>query len=212
MSIDEGDSERLGQASALAAPNKPHTIYFYYILFTSNTDYTIKSYHYFSGDNPIDNPSQKIIDLTANAIDGGSNPLPNGTSFDEVNRARKGWFVIALDGAEFIKPDPIDFECNDAQKLESINNNGRHTFYYRGRLDDTIRGRQISIVNYLYPAKSFDHGEDLLDDEWEHFVVRFLYRRGAQLTEFSYEDSGGTNMGPPPPPPGRIYVTDSVLS
>lgn len=154
---------------------------------------------------------QQIERVIRNVITGTPNNnlkfLGNGTNFD---RTHKGYVVVALEDAQFkllSSSNPtsyVTFTCTEADVPTSeTHNDGKHTFQFRGHYDETISNKAVSYVSYLYSAKSYDHGDDLLDDEWERFKIEFVAMIGEKRTiEVPYEDSGGTNMGPPARPPG----------
>lgn len=180
-----------------------HAVYFYYMLYDTGGNYTIRAYRWDSN-----TPGRDLRDLCVrmadNAIRDGSDFGEKGTKFDDIVRKRKGYFVIALDGAAFKSPNPVSFYCDDASVPDSKGNDGKHTFQPHGGFTETVRGKPISFVIYKSHSQSHKDKDNLNDGEYEHFMIKFEGTLAAQLAAappYIYDDSGGTNMGPPPPPP-----------
>ena len=182
-----------------------HTAYFYHLRFESDGTYEVTAYEYFDIDRPLEKVENVAAHLIENALDpNGRDPRPYGTDFDALFRRRKGYFIVALEGAEFASNDPITFKCDGATYTSSKGSQGRHTFKPLGTFQlSTSTGGAFSVTAYLNIARSLKKGVELDHGEWEHYAIELAIKAGASAVERLFDDSGGTNMGPPPPPPGR---------
>jgi hypothetical protein len=198
----QGDSPK-----SLGEGGQANTAYFYYIRVAGDGAYTMAAYELVDIANPLGDVRSVAMGLIANAEANGIDPRPHGDDFDDRDRKRRGYFIVALDGAAFTSTDPITFFCDDALFTNSKGNDGTHTFTPLAQFDVPIAGKTVSVAAYYSHAKSFHNGGGDLDQhEWEHFRISFDAKAGQAAIASSFEDSGGTNMGPPPPPPGLRFL------
>ncbi len=194
----EQDSPQNEIGTVMAAPAGVHTAYFYYIEYADG-ERTISVYEKFQ-DTALGSVGSEVPSLIDNHLRTGNNPKYGGNDFDDIVRKRKGYFIVALDGASFSSNDPITFRCDASSETDSIGNNGKHTFTPLGTFNVVIGTKNISVTAYLYRAQSYIRPANLGNTEREHYHIKFDGELRAELVTL-YEESGGTNLGPPPRPP-----------
>lgn len=185
-------------------PDDPqYAAYFYavdYPNISQSDHHDIRAYYWEEVPPPKQLPplDQVVGELVDAAMNGAAKHPVRGDSFDSFLRRRKGYFIVAVTGAEFLSGhNPIKFRI--AASSSHAKGDGSHTFEYIR--SDTIdsNGRKVSVAIYYSHAKSRKTQADLAPDEWELFELDLRVR--MRMTD-TYEDSGGVNMGPPPRPPG----------
>lgn len=182
-------------------------IYLYYLKFPSAIGKPTVTRAYFCSDVPDSGSAadlQKLIaKFAVNAYADDKDPSSFGPSLDGLARWRKGYVAVVVDAP--------------GQKL------GTGTLTFRGYFDDAwndgthtfSRSRQIQVpvqeggatrdIVVLYSANGLNEPDmtDLDEGESEYFRFTLTFNGTAAGTArgFPYEDSGGTNMGPPVGPP-----------
>jgi hypothetical protein len=175
-----------------------HTAYFYYVRVSATGAREVLAYEEFDIKKPLGDFQKVTKRLIQNAqTPGGRDPAPYSEDFDALFRRRKGYLIVAVQGAKFDPNNPIEFKCDEASDSASVGSDGRHTFLPLGQFEEKTNEGDVSVAAYHYVAKLHTGQRDLCHGEWEH------YQFDLPGSVRRFDDSGGTNMGPPPPPPAR---------
>jgi hypothetical protein len=182
-------------------PRKESTVYFYYVD-VRDRKYIVEAYEKHDIINGLPELNSLILSLVANALGDKGNPPLYSTGFDDLVRYRKGYFIVALDGANFkATTDPItftlDYTSAAPNKPLPTPLPGNYTFKPVGSvITIPVADRNIQVAVY-YDHIIKNDGGDWGKHEWEHFMLDL----NLGLKRLLGDGSGGTNMGPPPPPP-----------
>lgn len=193
--------------------NIPHSIYLYYVDGFPATPQSIRAYFYHHPD-AIESVAEILqilttpdsytgLTLLANACDDLDWPPKAGYGFAAVKRRKRSYMVVVL-----ADPQHTLVEC-DAVRIVAGGQYADNYCYFDG-IDwgdfqftnsegDQISASAVSFINHMHKD---DIGGDLEIGEEQHhkFKIRGALR-GSLAPVVEFEDSGGTNLGPPVPPP-----------
>lgn len=187
-----------------------YTLYLYYLRFTrtNSRPSSITAHYYFNPDpaNPI---TQAFIEQTAREIysSGAAHPTCYGTSFDDLVRRRKSYFAVVVE-----LDDDSEINGQVSLKLDYVfipqvsHRDAAHTFKRPRHFAVNVGTKTIKGVYYenlIERATGIGHF-GLAEDHWYHLKFTRKDLRLFDETENNFNDSGGTNMGPPVPPPAHL--------
>jgi hypothetical protein len=212
MSEHVDTKQREADVGEPIAQNVEVYIYLYYLKFTSTQADPVETRAYFcSADGDTSNQAQIdgfVRTFAVNAHMNDIHPRSIGPNLDAMPRYRKGIIAIVVDVPGQTPEDgELTFEGRfngaGAWRIPT------HTLSLPPRpigvaVSDGHGGTREIIAFYSYNGlnEPLDMS-DLDKGEFEQFLFELKFP-GA-LTGFPYQDSGGTNMGPPTGPP---YFTD----
>ena len=185
----------------------PVFIYLYYIKFLQGAQYPqTRAYFCFDylnvGYNE-DDLKNLITRFAINAHADGNSPPCYGTTLDDIYRRRKGYVVVVVDAADLGPGDAtIEFEG----QFDGSKNDAKHTLSVPKEMQVSVyEGGRVRTIVAFFSANGMKETDksDLDPGEYEWF--EFTLTSAKKPRGLPYEDSGGTNMGPPVGPP-YLYV------
>ncbi len=183
-------------------------IYLYYLKFPSaqaGPPETRAYFCYADGDTSVEAQIDGIVRTFAlNAHINGNHPRSIGRNLDAMPRYKKGILAIVVDVPG---QQPGDGELTFEGKFNDVGPwrpNPVHTLLHPPRqigvaVSDGQGGTRDIIAFYSFNGLNEPDYSDLDEDEFER--IQFTLSFPGALTNFPYQDSGGTNMGPPTGPP-----------
>lgn len=185
----------------------PVFIYLYYIKFPQE-EQSLQTRAYFCFDyleNEYSDDDLKnlIARFAINAHADGNSPPCYGTTLDDIYRRRKGYVVVVVD-AEDLSPGEasIAFEGH----FDGSKNDATHTLSAPKEMQVAVyEGGKVRTLVAFFSANSMKETDKSELDAGEYERFDFTLTSIKEARSLPYQDSGGTNMGPPVGPP-YFYV------
>lgn len=181
-------------------------IYFYYLKERGGGKFVAQAYYYDHGDTPIraEQFDGIVKRLTENAILDTDMPPKMAYDFDGAKWRRKSWLVVVLEDEDsaFDRYDPIVFDENNSDYDVNYSFGDGELIVTRPEIKgETLQLNGLRAINHM---KRNEKGDPLLDGEKAKYKFRLNFSNSRRAHLLNYQDSGGTNMGPPVPPPNRL--------